>query len=114
MHGIITTIGQYCGTLPGAKSVATATDGLAPVEGTVHFRLYPNPTTGAFTLEQSGEGTGQSLKLEIYSMLGERMMTESIIGEKKHQFVLGNVPTGIYLVRIIDGEKAETVKLIKQ
>ncbi|MCX6304059.1 MAG: T9SS type A sorting domain-containing protein, partial [Bacteroidetes bacterium] len=89
-------------------------EGLAPVAVINRFRLYPNPTAGTFTLEQSGDGTGQDLKLEIYSMMGERIMSESILGEKKHQFVLGNVPAGIYLVRIMDGEKAETVKLIKQ
>ncbi len=112
--GTITTTGQYCGILPAVKSVSTATDGLAPAEGTIQFRLYPNPTTGTFTLEQSGDGTGQDLKLEIYSMLGEQILADNIIGEKKHQFVLGNVPTGIYLVRILSGEKAETIKLIKQ
>ena len=112
--GTITTTGQYCGALPAAKTIATATAGLEPATETIHFRLWPNPTTGSFTLEQSGDGTGQDLKLEIYSMMGERIMTDNIIGEKQHQFMLGNVPTGIYLVRIMAGEKAETIKLIKQ
>ena len=112
--GTITITGQYCGVLPAAKTIATATAGLEPATETIHFRLWPNPTTGSFTLEQSGDGTGQDLKLEVYSMLGEQIMSESIIGEKKHQFILGNVPTGIYLVRIRAGEKAETIKLIKQ
>ncbi len=112
--GTITTTGQYCGALPAAKSVAMATEGLSPVTEIMQFRLWPNPTTGSFTLEQSGDGTGQNLRLEVYSMLGEQIMSDSIIGEKRHQFMLGNVPTGIYLVRIRAGEKAETIKLIKQ
>jgi hypothetical protein len=103
--GTITTTGQYCGVLPAAKSVAMATEGLSPVTEIMQFRLWPNPTTGSFTLEQSGDGTGQDLKLEIYSMLGERILADNIIGEKQHQFMLGNVPTGIYLVRILAGEK---------
>jgi photosystem II stability/assembly factor-like uncharacterized protein len=112
--GTITTTGQYCGTLPAVKSVTSGTDGLAPDAGTIQFRLYPNPTTGTFTLEQSGDATVQNLKVEIYSMLGERIISDNIIAEKKHQFMLGNVPTGIYLVRILAGEKFETIKLIKQ
>jgi hypothetical protein len=112
--GTITTNGQYCGGATPASMVAAGTDGPPAIAETMNFRLYPNPTTGSFTLEQAGESQGQNLKVEIYSMLGERIMTESIIGEKKHQFMLGNVPTGIYLVRIFAGEKVETVKLIKQ
>lgn len=113
MHGFITTDGQYCSVLPVAKSVATTTEGLAPAAGTILFRLYPNPTTGTFTLEQSGDDPGQNLQLEIYSLLGKRMLLDNIMGEKQHQFNLGNVPNGIYLVKIMTGGKVETIKLVK-
>jgi hypothetical protein len=47
-------------------------------------------------------------------MLGKRIISDNIVGEKKHQFNLGDTPAGIYLVRIVTGGKIETIKLVKQ
>ena len=47
-------------------------------------------------------------------MAGQGFVRTNSLDGEKHQFMLGNIPAGIYLVRIMDGEKAETVKLIKQ
>jgi len=114
MHGTITDNGQYCGSAKTPAMVSAGTQDPSTVMETTSFRIYPNPTTGAFTLEQSVNGTLQNMKVEIYSMLGGRIMSENIIGEKKHQFLLSNEPTGIYLVRILTGDKVETIKVIKQ
>ncbi|MDP1621880.1 MAG: T9SS type A sorting domain-containing protein [Bacteroidales bacterium] len=89
-----------------------ATGNKIPVAGNI--RLIPNPTTGVFTLEQTGFVSDKTLKLEINTMLGKQIISDTILGEKKHQFNLGDAPTGIYLVRITTGEKIETIKLVKQ
>jgi hypothetical protein len=119
MLGYITLDGNYCTTpsnplvnnlLKDGESQATGNN--VPV--TDNFRIYPNPTTGIFTLEQTVFVSSQVLNLEIYTLLGKRIMSDNIAGEKKHQINLGDVPAGIYLVRIMTGEKVETTKLIKQ
>ncbi len=112
--GTITTTGQYCTALPAVKMANFPSDEPIETLSTHQFRLYPNPTTGAFTLEQSGGNGFDYMKIDIYSMLGEKILSERITGEKKHQFMFGNVPAGIYLVRILAGDKVETIKLIKQ
>ncbi|MDP1621874.1 MAG: YCF48-related protein [Bacteroidales bacterium] len=119
MLGYITLNGNYCTTpsnplvsnlLKDGESLTTGNN--VPV--TDNFRIYPNPTTGMFTLEQTGFISDQTLKLEIYTMLGKRLISDNIAVEKKHQFNLSEVPAGIYLIRIMTGEKIETIKLVKQ
>ncbi|MCX6277089.1 MAG: T9SS type A sorting domain-containing protein [Bacteroidetes bacterium] len=115
MHGYITLTNEYCGSLAlPLVAVKTGTEENPAVSAKPAFRVYPNPTAGTFTIEQQNDRTIENLKVEIYSMLGKRIMSDDVIGEKKHQFILGDVPTGIYLVRIMAGEKVETIKLIKQ
>ena len=113
MHGTITTDGQYCGSAKAPAMVSAGTQDPATILETTSFRIYPNPTTGAFTLEQPAGGTFQNMKVEIYSMLGIRIMTDDIIGENRHRFLLSSEPAGIYLVRILTGDQVETIKVIK-
>jgi hypothetical protein len=67
-----------------------------------------------FTLEPTGFGRDQTLKLEVYTMLGKMIQSDNIVGAQKHQFNLGDVPNGIYLVRIRHGKHVEMIKLVKQ
>jgi hypothetical protein len=113
MHGYIST--TYC-------SISKSLDG--PVAETkpeetqmnlshTYFNLYPNPTSGNFTLEQKGDKTYGMVKVEIYSMNGKKVMTENIVGEKKHEFNFSDLPVGLYFVKIVADEYVETIKLIK-
>ncbi|MDP1621877.1 MAG: YCF48-related protein [Bacteroidales bacterium] len=119
MLGYITLDGNYCTTPSNPLVSNLLKDGESQATGnnvpvTDNFRIYPNPTTGIFTLEQTGFVSEQPLKLEIYTMLGKRLVSDNIAGEKKHQFNLGDVPAGIYIIRIMTGEKIESIKLVKQ
>ena len=46
-------------------------------------------------------------------MSGERVMTDKMIGEKKHEFRFSDVPMGLYFVRIVADDYVETIKLVK-
>jgi hypothetical protein len=79
------------------------------------FKVYPNPTTGDFTLELSDNVSETSMvKVEIYGMRGDRMMNAQFTGEKKHEFSLSGKPTGIYFIRAVSGEASGTSKIIKE
>jgi hypothetical protein len=61
MHGYITTTGSYCGSLPPAMVAAVVTGVTGPEEVQPlavpqdgRFFIYPNPTTGRFTLVRKG------------------------------------------------------------
>ena len=81
---------------------------------TSSFKIYPNPTTGEFTLEQRGEKVNGNVIVEVYGMTGEKVLTSKMTDERKHQFSLSDVPFGIYFVKIVAGDVVETTKLIKQ
>ena len=113
MLGMIST-GTYC---PGqAKSLISADAGsdenLLNINQ-VNFTIYPNPTTGNFTLVQKGDKLCGNVKVEIFSMRGEKVMTETIIGEKMHDFRFSDMATGLYFVKVVADGYVETMKLIK-
>ena len=78
------------------------------------YKIYPNPTSGAFMLELSaGEGNSAG-KVEIYGMKGEKILNYQFTGGNKHEFTLEGKPVGIYFVRIIYGDQTGVAKIIKE
>jgi len=113
MHGKIFD-GTYCGLITAPIATATSTEEEIPVMLTVNnFRLYPNPTTGKFTIEQTGGALIDIVRVEIYGMLGGKVMSGQISSEKKHEFSIAEFPAGVYFVKIFAGVEARTIKLIK-
>jgi len=76
--------------------------------------VYPNPTSGSFTVELSGISSDQQVSIEICGMQGENVLKRTVTGEMQQEFSLENRPSGIYFIRIISGDMIETTKLIKR
>jgi len=119
MHGYIAPGGPWCGlqpqTIPNTE-IQFAVDDLRFTtdlnkEG---FRVYPNPTDGKFTVEYMGEGKPGRIRVEIYGMKGDRILTESFFGERKHEFTLDGQTIGIYLIRIVTDGSMSTVRILKR
>ena len=68
--------------------------------------LYPNPTTGCFTLELVEES-----HVTIFNMLGQQIMQLNKVSGC-HRLDLGNAPKGMYFVQIQNGSQTEVKKLI--
>ena len=83
------------------------------ISQTPSFTIYPNPTTGNFTLEQKSGKLYGNVEVEIYGVRGERLMTGELIGEKKHEFFISYLPQGLYFVKIIAEGHVESFKLVK-
>jgi hypothetical protein len=113
LHGYIST-GTYCG-VPASPAVAVLSwqDGSPLGFNQANFTIYPNPTTGNFTLVQKGDKLCGNVKVEIFSMRGEKVMTETIIGEKMNDFRFSDMATGLYFVKVVADGYVETMKLIK-
>lgn len=75
--------------------------------------MYPNPTNGNFTLEIKGDLPETALQVEIFTMQGERIMSNEFNGLRKQLFVFGEMPAGLYFVKIVSGNEVTTIKLIK-
>ena len=68
--------------------------------------LYPNPTTGSFTIELVEESN-----ISIYNMLGQQIMQLGKVSGLQH-FDIGNAPKGLYFIQIQNGNQTEVKKLI--
>ncbi len=120
LHAIATTYCIPCVTSKAAISLVQSGDyeELQPSSGFSDgsfFRVFPNPTTGEFTLEilNITEGPLTSL-IRIHGMLGEEILREEWKGKSKDNISLRDKPGGIYLVTVMYGEKMGTVKIVKR
>lgn len=114
MHGYIAVDGPWCTTSKMPEVAATGTEEPTPVSlEQTYFSIYPNPTTGNFTLVQKGDNQYGNVKVEVYGMRGDKVLSTQMIGEKKHEFVTSTLPTGLYFVKVVADNYTETIKLIK-
>ncbi|MCX6303630.1 MAG: PKD domain-containing protein [Bacteroidetes bacterium] len=111
--GYIAPGGPYCiGPAKSAIVAATSENGMKPEKP--FFRVYPNPTSGTFTLALNGYVPAEKTSVEIYDMKGEKIISAEIIDEMLQEFSLSGRPVGIYLVRVISERSSGTTRIIKQ
>ncbi len=112
--GKIAPEGPFCdGILPPAMaSVITGNITPEPVIEKATFVVYPNPTSGNFTILRKGESSVSDIRIEVYSMNGRNVMTESLVGEK-FEMHFSDMAPGLYFVKVITPETSETIKLVK-
>jgi hypothetical protein len=73
------------------------------------FNLYPNPShDGIVTIDAKNNFT----KVEVINLLGAVVASQNGILEDKIKLDLGTLPEGTYFVRVSNGEKSTTEKLI--
>lgn len=78
------------------------------------LNVYPNPSTGIFTIEFNTEESVEPVILEVFSMVGERLVSAELAKGSAYQLDISAKPKGIYIVRAIHGDSMSTVKIIKQ
>jgi len=78
------------------------------------FEIFPNPTSGNFTVEMS-ELNSAIIDIVIYDIWGQTILSERIQGSnKKYQFSIASQPAGIYIVKLMnEGHHFTARKVIK-
>jgi hypothetical protein len=94
-------------------TVITGKEDLSSESELQMFNLNPNPSNGKFFLENNLDLPNGILKVEVYSMKGERVFNESLPEFKKHEFDLTNVPPGVYFIHLKTEGYTRTLKLVK-
>ena len=114
MHGYITSTNQYCGYLPPAiMSVVAGEDVHSEiVSASSLFSIYPNPTTGIFTLQVKGDVPTGNIQVEIFDMRGNALLSTSYASERSHKLTLSDFSPGLYFVKVIAGSQVESLKLV--
>ena len=75
-----------------------------------HFNMYPNPTTGNFTLETSTSVSNTTI--EVYNIFGIKVLNQNMSGQTAS--INLNQPAGIYTVMISSENGVEIQKLTIQ
>ncbi|MFZ4522941.1 MAG: T9SS type A sorting domain-containing protein [Bacteroidales bacterium] len=114
MHGYITTNGTYCQPLKTSTVASVSGDDIPVIEGVRSVNVYPNPTTGLFTLELNGYEKSEVVKVNIYGMRGERVLQAEMPEEQKNSFSLSDKPSGIYLIQVISAKGSVVNRIIKK
>ncbi len=116
--GRISTDGTYCPPL--AKFAEITGDGNngnaipAITSGDAFFKVFPNPTTGNFTLELSSEPEGTVVKVLCYNLLGGLIMEKEFTSGKLHELTLIDQKPGLYMLKVVQNESTGMQKIIRQ
>jgi hypothetical protein len=78
------------------------------------FRVFPNPATEGFTLELETYDDQEVIIIEIYSIIGKRMLNRELPAGPRHYVGLEEFNPGIYLVRVMQGKQTGVERVIKQ
>jgi len=95
--------------LLGVDNALTADD-----EG-VLFDIFPNPFSDRATVRFTGEGGFRPRTLELFSVDGARIRTMAIpAGMREVSLEGGDLPTGVYYLRITEGRLSSVRKLVRR
>jgi len=74
------------------------------------IKIYPNPTTGLFTIDTKGQYQVESIK--IHSIDGKLVYNKSFIKNSKEKIDLNSQTKGLYFIEIISDNKRKIIRKI--
>lgn len=77
-----------------------------------NYKIFPNPSNGAFTLALLTEVKPELVPVIIYNLMGEQILQISVTGNGHHHFDLSHWPRGVYLIRVMMGRETGFEKII--
>jgi hypothetical protein len=82
----------------------------------INFDVYPNPVQSKVTAVFNTSKAGARFEIVVSNTVGTTLFTHSgitLAGKNMLQFDLGNLPQGIYLIRLITPESSHARRLFK-
>jgi len=89
--------------------------GISGISSLSDFTLFPNPTTGKFSLRVNAGMTMGTLKVRVSTIAGQEVYSREFTPQSKHfitEIDLGDKASGVYLVEISDGNSQGIKKLM--
>jgi len=77
----------------------------------ISSKLYPNPNTGTFTISVENVNV-KNMTVNVVNVLG-KIVYKTIVTQSVFDINLSNLPSGIYFVKLNEGDYSETLKFIK-
>ncbi len=110
---------QWCANPSGLPSLANSE--VIPVhkepEPVLHadfFKIYPNPTTGIFTLELLKAEEASLLLVEMYTMQGNLVLSREMPASELIELNITEKQPGMYLIRIMSNGNMGVAKIVKK
>ena len=75
--------------------------------------VYPNPTNGRFTLELNPDVDQEPMTIFITGLRGEIVINKEVKATRTMDFSIENQQAGIYIIRLMIGDRVETAKIIR-
>lgn len=82
--------------------------GISEINSHLRVKIYPNPTTGKFQLETKDGFNAE--QIVVYSLDGQKVYSQML--NTNHEIINVQLASGIYFIKVIDGEKSSTQKLV--
>lgn len=118
LHAWITTDGNYCSDtenlLATIEEEEIPSSQLVPDPSASFFKVYPNPTTGEFTLDLLDHNEFSTIIVEIFTIQGILISNTKLPDGKLFNFSLAERQSGVYLIRVLKDKHVGIVKIIKQ
>ena len=76
------------------------------------IQAYPNPSATAFTVKITGAAQ-EKTTLILTDIMGRKILQEDLAGKQLYCFG-NNVEAGIYLLQVVQGDRKQSLKLIKE
>ncbi len=89
--------------------IANPTYGIPDIPVTSTFEIFPNPAQNTLYISSS---ENRQASLIIYDLSGHALINSNFIGNQKNIDLTG-ISNGIYFMKIIEGNKMEIIKFIK-
>ena len=91
--------------------------GVGTVSDLTGLGIYPNPTTGKFTIQYKGSGTATDVKVTISNLTGQQIYSEHHAmsnGKFVKELDMSSHAKGVYFVELNTGTETVTSKLVVQ
>ena len=118
-HGYIAPAGPFCinpSYIPEntAGTIIEHSPEQSPALISDLFKVYPNPTSGKFTVEiNRGAESNEKVEILVYSVMGSLVMKEELTRVLTSEFTLTGKPDGIYFIKVVSGSNTGITKIIK-
>ena len=116
VQAYITTNGVFCNSMtivPEIFSGDVVYEDVSDQDGLPFCKVYPNPTSGRFTVEADPGSSSGNISLTLYDMMGSVISEKSAAGRINTEMSLDGKPGGIYLLRISSPKRSAVVKVIR-
>lgn len=83
-------------------------------ENSTFVRVYPNPSSSAFTVNIESFNTKENISLRIIDIAGRVVEVKSNLAGSQTLKIGSNLKAGLYVVELRQGGESKTIKLLKQ